>query len=895
MKNLYLSSLLLAGLILIMFHPCQAQSSQKSVTVYTDNFSGNSSQLSIGKYDFVYLAQSGISMVHSIRIPAGMKVTLFEKDHFEGKSIELTEDANEAFLKSRGFAQMAQLISLIVAEAPTPQPTNGLAVTIYKDNFAGAAKNLSVGFYDFFDLGNVDNDQLSSVKIPKGLKVTLYEHKESGGRKLVLTKDTDAKFLIANKFNDVTSSILVEVEPIPVPTPSPVITPTPTPTPAPPVVEPVYPEDMVTIFQGDLNDAYKSFSAGRYGMDELGIANDELSSIKIPYGFKVTLFEHAAFEGRSLVLTQTTRATTFVDNNFNNVTSSLLVERLPVVTIYEGDYTGASKSFPPGSYSLAELGIRDNELSSIRVSPDLRVKLFELDGKAGRSLTLTHDAGTEFLTKNNFNNLTSSIEVESTEAPQLMVTLYDYDFSGPSKKLAPGKYDHQDLGIGNNAISSISIPRGLRVTLFEHGAFEGRSMVIRKDASTRLFDRYQFNDITSSVIVEELPMTDLVVTIYSDKFSGKSQQLAPGRYRASDLQIGTKQLSSLRVPPGMRAELFEDPNFNGLGLTIEEDRDFTGSKIFDNLYTAIMVEDIFVPIVTPVAQQEVVVIEKPVEVPVETSPTVVYDYSPPCEFTSQEYATALKAVESKPFSDEKMAMAKLVTKDKCMTNDQIRLIATQFMFEEQTLEFMKYAYTLASEKSTYYTLESVFKFNSSKQEFLKFLSSPPPATTPQTTTTETQTTTATVTVKPTSTTSLKREAEEFCLKVVDTYVREDCQSYLNLISNQIYSYEDGGIITLDENMKSKICESSIKNAIKDNSKTLQDYVNTYKIQILTKEELEKKFGIKLPDYYKMNEEDFFFVGAELKEGFTKENGFVWSDMYNFLVSKSEGTWKVKGM
>jgi hypothetical protein len=45
----------------------------------------------------------------------------------------------------------------------------------------------------------------------------------------------------------------------------------------------------------------------------------------------------------------------------------------------------------------------------------------------------------------------------------------------------------------------------------------------------------------------------------------------------------------------------------------------------------------------------------------------------------------------------------------------------------------------------------------------------------------------------------------------------------------------------------------------------------------------------------MNEGDFFFVGAELKEGFTKENGFVWSDMYNFMVSKSEGTWKVKGI
>lgn len=66
-------------------------------------------------------------------------------------------------------------------------------------------------------------------------------------------------------------------------------------------------------------------------------------------------------------------------------------------------------------------------------------------------------------------------------------------------------------------------------------------------------------------------------------------------------------------------------------------------------------------------------------------------------------------------------MAMLVTKNKCLTNDQIRGIAKQFGFEDQSLAFVKNAYDKALEKETYYKLESIFTFSSSKTAFNKFL------------------------------------------------------------------------------------------------------------------------------------------------------------------------------
>jgi hypothetical protein len=175
--------------------------------------------------------------------------------------------------------------------------------------------------------------------------------------------------------------------------------------------------------------------------------------------------------------------------------------------------------------------------------------------------------------------------------------------------------------------------------------------------------------------------------------------------------------------------LFEHGNFKGLKTIVDRDTDYSKSKMFNNLYSSLIVSKPNWPIeVTPVTVAAVPVTTEPVPAPVVIRDTVVVvqipaqPEVPPCILTDKEYTTAREAVRGKAFSAEKMQMARLVTKDRCLTNDQIRGIAQLFSFEEQTLEFVEYAYNLGTEKSTYYTLESVFKFMSSKDKFTKFLS-----------------------------------------------------------------------------------------------------------------------------------------------------------------------------
>jgi hypothetical protein len=82
----------------------------------------------------------------------------------------------------------------------------------------------------------------------------------------------------------------------------------------------------------------------------------------------------------------------------------------------------------------------------------------------------------------------------------LTITLYsECDYSGISSKLGPGKYDINKIGIPNDSISSIKIPNGLKVILYENN-FQGRKIILYDDEPC--LTNINFNDITSTVVVE---------------------------------------------------------------------------------------------------------------------------------------------------------------------------------------------------------------------------------------------------------------------------------------------------------------------------------------------------------------------------------------------------------
>lgn len=91
--------------------------------------------------------------------------------------------------------------------------------------------------------------------------------------------------------------------------------------------------------------------------------------------------------------------------------------------------------------------------------------------------------------------------VDSFTVEDSVTICSDSDYKGQSQALLVGNYDISELGIGNDSLSSLRVPKGLQVTLYEHSGFQGRSKTLTGNAS---YIGDDFNDITSSIKVEPL-------------------------------------------------------------------------------------------------------------------------------------------------------------------------------------------------------------------------------------------------------------------------------------------------------------------------------------------------------------------------------------------------------
>lgn len=87
-----------------------------------------------------------------------------------------------------------------------------------------------------------------------------------------------------------------------------------------------------------------------------------------------------------------------------------------VATVYQDcNYAGYSAALPAGSYTLAQLqarGVRDNDLSSLRVNAGYQVQLFDGDNFTGTSVVRTADTGC--LVDQAFNDRATSIVIAKT-------------------------------------------------------------------------------------------------------------------------------------------------------------------------------------------------------------------------------------------------------------------------------------------------------------------------------------------------------------------------------------------------------------------------------------------------------------------------------------------------
>lgn len=254
------------------------------VLIYADAGYGRSSQaLYAGGYDMASLTV-GNDAVSSIRIPDGWSARLYEHAGYGGAFIDLTGDV--ADLRDIGWSDRASSIQVSAPQRSYP--------IIYQDNgYSGVSQVLRPGLYNVGDLG-IGNDTLSSLRVPFGWTVTVFSDSNFRGQSYAYRYDNATMV----GFNDVASSIRVE--------------------------GPTGSNPVLAFKDNGFAASGQALWPGRYDVGDLTLGNDDLSSLLIPGGWRVTLIDNSRFWGAMRQYTTSQEALSV--DGFDDMTSSVVVE-----------------------------------------------------------------------------------------------------------------------------------------------------------------------------------------------------------------------------------------------------------------------------------------------------------------------------------------------------------------------------------------------------------------------------------------------------------------------------------------------------------------------------------------------------------------------------------------
>jgi hypothetical protein len=171
-----------------------------------------------------------------------------------------------------------------------------------------ATVTLGAGSYklkDILDL-KIPNDAITSIKIPPGYKVTAYEHNyhwDNPGNSVTFTTDTP---YVGDLMYRKISSLVIQYNP----------------------------KDAGVVVYADRDFQSKAWKPvrlfeGEYDLgriQSLGIKNDDISSIKIPPGYIVTVYEHNYWQPYPGLSTTFTSDTPYVGDVFDPIISSLRIK-----------------------------------------------------------------------------------------------------------------------------------------------------------------------------------------------------------------------------------------------------------------------------------------------------------------------------------------------------------------------------------------------------------------------------------------------------------------------------------------------------------------------------------------------------------------------------------------
>ena len=363
--------------------------------------------------------------------------------------------------------------------------TSGVATLYEHSNYGGRAVSLEEGSYDYKDIlaKGIVNDQISSLRVSNGYKVTIYDDEGFKGKSKEFTSDAS---YVGDEMNDKTSSIKIEK----------------------------------INNQTSTTTSYNTVKLpnGKYSIK--AVANEKYVSAENG-GSDPIVANRDNYSGswETFYIVNNDDGTVSIKADANNKYVCAVLDEENQLTPRSNSISTWEK-FKIYKINDSEYGIRSAENRKyVKADLDKGGKLIAGSDSIAGAWEAFH------------------IEKVGDTTNDNVATFYENsNYGGWSVSLPEGTYNYRDIiakGIKNDAISSLKVNSGYKVTLYNDEGFNGTSKAFTGDAS---YVGDEMNDKTSSIKIEKWngssSVTYNTVKLSNGKYSIKS--VANGKYVAAE-------------------------------------------------------------------------------------------------------------------------------------------------------------------------------------------------------------------------------------------------------------------------------------------------------------------------------------------------------------------------
>lgn len=316
---------------------------------------------------------------------------------------------------------------------------------------------------------------------------------------------------------------------------------------------------------------------GVYMSNQLGIADNSLSSFHVPPGMALQVFESNKYMGRTETFYSSVLC---LPSLWNNKVSSIKIyfvndpgnendngsgNNIPpqgnkVIFYRDMKYSGMARAVGEGNFGSGILGFLTDNASSVYIPSGYSVRV---NDKQGRTMTFTGSVSS--LAQYGWDNRINSgfIEVDrgngggsgGNQPPQGDKVIFygDSKYSGMSRVMGTGSFSPGDLGFLSGNVSSVYIPPGQSIKVYDRNS-NNRTFT----TSVSDLNQYGWNDrITTGIITGSSgggttppPQGNQVIFYRDMKYTGMAKAFGQGNHSSGNLGFLNNNISSIYIPYG---------------------------------------------------------------------------------------------------------------------------------------------------------------------------------------------------------------------------------------------------------------------------------------------------------------------------------------------------------